>query len=292
MTLKIGSRESKLALAQTQIVVNSLQQTHPKITFEIVPIITTGDKILDKTLDKIGGKGLFVKELEEALRKDEIQLTIHSLKDMPVDLAEDLPILAVSPRENPFDVMVLPENATKLNPNLPIGTSSLRRSLQIKKLYPQMDIKPIRGNLITRLEKLENNQFSALILAYAGLKRLNLEHRAHKIFTLDEMIPSAGQGVLAVQGRKDFDLNFFRDFHHPETYQIALGERGFLRELGGGCSSPIACFGTAENGQFTLNGLHVSPRGTPILGVECGPLSSSEMIGKNLAISLKKEENS
>ena len=198
----IGSRESKLAVLQSEMVRDYIKEKNPDLEVEILTMKTTGDIILDRTLDKVGGKGLFVKELDKALIDGRSILSVHSLKDMPMEVPEELPLLAFSKREDPRDVLVLPEGASELDKSKPLGCSSLRRTLQLKKLYPDMDVRSIRGNLQTRLRKLDEGQYSALILAAAGLKRLGLESRINRYFTADEIIPAAGQGILAVQGRK------------------------------------------------------------------------------------------
>ena len=182
MKITVGSRESKLAVIQSNIVIDALKKSHPEIDVELLTMKTTGDKILDKTLDKIGGKGLFVKELDKALMDGRADLTVHSLKDMPMQVSEDLPLIAFSKREDPRDVLVLPNGVDKLDRSKPIGSSSKRRQLHLKKLYPDMEVKPIRGNLQTRLKKLDDGEFSAIVLAYAGLKRLGLENRVSKVF--------------------------------------------------------------------------------------------------------------
>ena len=206
--LRVGSRESKLAVVQSQIIIDCIKKHHPDLEIEFITMKTTGDKILDKALDKIGGKGLFVKELDKALIENKIDIAIHSLKDMPMEVNKELPIIAYSKREDPRDVLILPKDNLELNPDRPIGCSSLRRTLQIKKLYPDMQIKPIRGNVLTRLDKLDQGEFSALILAAAGIKRLKLEERITKEFTIQESLPAAGQGILAIQGRKGEDYSF------------------------------------------------------------------------------------
>ena len=193
----IGSRESKLAVLQSQMVKDYIVCRHPQMDVEILTMKTTGDKILDRTLDKIGGKGLFVKELDRALLEGRSQLSVHSLKDMPMEVPEKLPILAFSKREDVRDVLVLPKGCDVLDPLKPIGCSSLRRKLQLKEIYPDMQVKSIRGNLQTRLEKLDSGEYSALVLAAAGLKRLGLENRISRYFDTEEMIPAAGQGILA-----------------------------------------------------------------------------------------------
>ncbi|OYO51417.1 hydroxymethylbilane synthase, partial [Lachnotalea glycerini] len=251
--LRVGSRESKLAVVQSQIIIDCIKKHHPDLEIEFITMKTTGDKILDKALDKIGGKGLFVKELDKALIENKIDIAIHSLKDMPMEINKELPIIAYSKREDPRDVLILPKDNLELNPDRPIGCSSLRRTLQIKKLYPDMQIKPIRGNVLTRLDKLDQGEFSALILAAAGIKRLKLEERITKEFTIQESLPAAGQGILAIQGRKGEDYSFLSCVNDNESEIAALCERAFVRELNGGCSSPIAAFATIENERIVLN---------------------------------------
>ena len=177
----IGSRESKLAVLQSEMVRDYIKEKNPDLEVEILTMKTTGDIILDRTLDKVGGKGLFVKELDKALIDGRSILSVHSLKDMPMEVPEELPLLAFSKREDPRDVLVLPEGASELDKSKPLGCSSLRRTLQLKKLYPDMDVRSIRGNLQTRLRKLDEGQYSALILAAAGLKRLGLGSRINPV---------------------------------------------------------------------------------------------------------------
>lgn len=255
MKLRIGTRGSALALAQTKKIIEIITKQDSKVDAEIVVITTTGDKILDKTLDKIGGKGLFIKELEEALLEKKVDLTVHSLKDMPMELSEKLPLLAISTGENPLDVLVLPKGKKELDFTKPIGTSSQRRTVQVKEIYPECTVVPVRGNVLTRLEKLDAGQFSGLILAYAGLKRLNLESRVHKVFQVDEMLPSGCQGVLAVQGRRGEHFEFLNAVHCEKTAFISERERGFLQLVQGGCSSPIAVHGTITGKMVQLRGM-------------------------------------
>ena len=177
MKIRFGSRDSRLAVIQSRMVMEAVQNICPQAELELLTMKTTGDKILDKTLDQIGGKGLFVKELDLALREGKVDFTVHSLKDMPMETPEDLPLAAFSKRADPRDVLVLPEGVPELRPGKPIGCSSRRRQLQLKALYPDFDIAPVRGNVQTRLRKLDEGQYSALVLAAAGLKRLGLENR-------------------------------------------------------------------------------------------------------------------
>lgn len=177
MKLRVASRESRLAVIQSQQVMETLARLHPELELELVTMKTTGDRILDRTLDQIGGKGLFVRELDEALRSGRAELSVHSCKDLPMEEPADLPLLAFSCREDPRDALVLPQGVQTLDLTRPVGCASLRRTLQFQVLYPDARVEPVRGNVLTRLRKLDEGQFSALILAVAGLRRLGLEER-------------------------------------------------------------------------------------------------------------------
>lgn len=252
---------------------------------------TTGDKILDKTLDKIGGKGLFVRELDQALRDGRADFTVHSLKDMPMQVPEDLPLAAFSSREDPRDVLVLPEGVSELDPSKPIGCSSRRRQLQLKKLFLDMDIQPVRGNVQTRLSKLDAGQFSALVLAAAGLKRLGLEGRISRYFTTEEILPAAGQGILVVQTRKGMDTRCLRLVQDEETACCAKAERAFVRALDGGCSSPVAAHAVVEGEKLTLTGFYVSAdERIQRKGSISGDVTEAETLGSTLARILKEGE--
>lgn len=289
MKITVGSRESKLAVIQSNIVIDSLRESHPEIDVELLTMKTTGDKILDKTLDKIGGKGLFVKELDKALVYGRADLTVHSLKDMPMQVSEELPLVAFSKREDPRDVLVLPIGKDKLDKSKPIGSSSKRRQLHLKKLYPDMEVKPIRGNLQTRLKKLDDGEFSAIVLAYAGLKRLGLEDRVSRVFSPSEMVPAACQGILAVQARKDFDESLLRNFNDEETKIIAMAERSFVTELDGGCSSPVAAFAEIQNENITLTGFYVDEFENQLTKTVTGPLKDGVALGRQLAQNMKRK---
>ena len=289
MKIRIGSRESALAVIQSQMVMDAIARTVPDAELELVTMKTTGDRILDKTLDQIGGKGLFVKELDQALRDGRADFTVHSLKDMPMEVPEDLPLAAFSKREDPRDVLVLPEGVTELDPAKPIGCSSRRRQLQLKELFPDMDIRPVRGNVQTRLKKLRDGEFSALVLAAAGLKRLGLEDRISRYFSPEEMLPAAGQGILAVQTRQGMDTACLAGIHDPDAACCALAERAFVRALDGGCSSPVAAYAVVEGETLTLTGLYVSPDETVVRkGSLSGPKAEAETLGETLAAMLKK----
>ena len=291
MKLRIGSRESHLAVIQSQIVMEQIAAAEPEAELELVTMKTTGDKILDKTLDKIGGKGLFVRELDQALRDGRADFTVHSLKDMPMQVPEDLPLAAFSSREDPRDVLVLPEGVTELDVSKPIGCSSRRRQLQLKQLFPNMDIQPVRGNVQTRLAKLEAGQFSALVLAAAGLKRLGLEGRISRYFTTEEILPAAGQGILVVQTRRGMDTQCLRLVQDEKTACCAKAERAFVRALDGGCSSPVAAYAVVEGEKLTLTGFYVSEdERIQRKGSISGGVTEAETLGSTLARILKEGE--
>jgi hydroxymethylbilane synthase len=287
-TIRIGSRGGALALAQVQIVIDAVKVTNPDINFEIVTIKTTGDKILDKSLDTLGGKGVFTKELEQALADGGIDIAVHSYKDMPIEESETLPIVALSEREAPFDVLVLPKMSSTIDKSKPVGSSSLRRTIQFAKLYDGVEIKPIRGNVPTRLSKLDNGEYSALILAQAGLNRLSLQDRITRVFTVDEMIPAASQGILAVQGRRGEDYSFLDGFHNRESEIVSMAERRFIKTLDGGCSSPVAVYGRIDNNTLLLTGMYVDPHGNIEKGNIGGGIDNSEQLGEKLAERLRE----
>ena len=286
----IGSRESRLAVIQSEMVMDYLKKACPDREISLLTMKTTGDKILDRTLDKIGGKGLFVKELDRALLEKRSDLSVHSLKDMPMETPEELPIVAFSRREDPRDVLVLPEGKDAIDFSKPLGCSSQRRILQLKELFPQAEYKSIRGNVITRLRKLDEGEYGGLILAAAGLKRLGLSHRISRYFEPEEMIPAAGQGILAVQGRAGEDYSYLERFADQEGTWAALSERAFVRYLDGGCSSPVAAHARIRGGQIHLLGLYYEEKtGKYKKGRMEGPVEEAEALGIRLAEKLKKE---
>lgn len=282
-TLKIGSRDSKLAVMQTMLVIDEIKKYHPEYEIELVTLKATGDLILDKTLDKIGGKGLFVKELDLALLDGKIDLAVHSLKDLPMEVDDHFPIVAYIKRGDPRDVLVAPKNSTTdLFSN--IGTSSARRILQIKNLVPNSNTSFVRGNIVTRLQKLDNGEYSSLILASAGLKRANFEDRITRYFSTDEIIPPAGQGTLVVQGKPEF-LDIFKEtINDYDTMLSSIAERSFVRELNGGCSSPISAYAKIQNDTLTLKGLYFDESSKKhIILSKSGDKNSAEQIGISLA---------
>lgn len=287
-TIRIGSRESELAVRQSQILIDYIKQYHNEVETTLITMKTTGDIILDKSLDKIGGKGLFVKELDIALAGGRSDLSVHSLKDMPMETPEELPIVAFSKREDPRDVLILPIGIKKINPQLPIGCSSRRRMLQLKKIYPNTEYKGIRGNIITRLDKLDRGEYGALVLAAAGIKRLGLENRISRFFSTEEIIPAAGQGILAVQGRIGEDYSFLKQFHDEEAACEAVCERAFVKALNGGCSSPVAAYAKVLNGKIKVTGLDYNEKtGQYITGSLIGHKEEAEQLGEILAKKLR-----
>lgn len=257
----IGSRDSALAVVQSNLVIAFLREAHPELDVDLVTSKTTGDKILDRRLDRIGGKGLFVKELDQALRDRACDYTVHSCKDLPMQLPSDLPLVCLSAREDPRDVLVFPEGFDEPDFSRPIGTSSRRRAIQLKALFPQATFESVRGNLQTRLRKLDEGGYGALVLAAAGMHRMGLADRIGRYLSIDEMIPSAGQGVLAVQGREDAAACLFDGFADENSRIAVSAERAFVERLDGGCTSPIAAHARMVDGQVELRGLYFDEDG-------------------------------
>lgn len=257
--IRVGSRESALAMAQSKWVIGEIKRRYPDFEFELIGIKTTGDQILDTRLEKIGGKGLFIKELEQALINRSIDLAVHSMKDIPAEIPDELGISAVSKREDPRDVLIT-RSQTRFE-DLPqgsvIGTSSPRREVQIIEKRPDLTLKTLRGNVLTRIAKLTDTDFDALILAAAGLKRLGLEERCEQYFTITEMIPAVGQGVLAVETRKDDPVveYLLNSVHCPEIALAVTAERAFMIKLNGGCTTPIAAHAVIEGEKMKIYGM-------------------------------------
>lgn len=281
----IGSRESALAVVQSELVRDYIAKKNPSLEVEILTMKTTGDKILNQSLEKIGGKGLFVKELDAALVQKRSDLSVHSLKDVPMEVPDELPLIAYSRREDPRDVLVLPAGAESIDFTKPIGCSSKRRMIQFRKMYPQAAFKTIRGNVQTRLKKLDSGEYAATLLAAAGLKRLGLEHRISRYFSTEEMIPAAGQAILAVQGRAGEDYSCLEGYSDREAELCARAEREFVRALGGNCSTPVAAFAKLSGeGEILLNALYLDEAsGTLYTGTESGSAEEPEKIGRTLA---------
>ena len=254
--IRIGSRDSILAVRQAELIRDRISQEHPELDIRIITMKTMGDKILDKSLAAIGGKGLFVKELDRALLDGRIDIAVHSLKDVPMELNPDLPLLAFGKREDPRDVMIYRQGLSELPENAVIGTSSRRRELQLKKLCPAYTFRGIRGNVQTRMRKLEEEGYDGTLLAAAGLKRLGMEHVIGQYFSVNEIIPAAGQGILAVQGRRGEDYSWLACVDDPESRAAAAAERAFICTVGGGCTSPSAAHAQVSGNEVKLTGLY------------------------------------
>lgn len=283
--IRIGSRESALAVAQAEIVKGKIETALPGIRVRIITMKTTGDRILDRRLDQIGGKGLFVKELDKALLAGEIDISVHSLKDVPMELSEDLPLLAYTRREDPRDVLICAGgNAEEVCSGV-IGTSSRRRMIQLQKLYPECRFGEIRGNVQTRMKKLKTEGYQATVLAAAGLNRLGMTDCIGRYFSVEEMIPAAGQGILAVQGRKGEWKELREILNDPESEAAALAERTFVKVLDGGCSSPIAAHAQVHGTEMILKGLYYRESdGMWFTESAEGETKAAEAIGEELAV--------
>jgi hydroxymethylbilane synthase len=249
---------------------------------------TSGDLTLDSPLGAVGGKGLFTKELEAALADGRIDLAAHSYKDMPIPGNPELPILAVLAREDARDVLILPENGG-VAARLPLGSSSRRRIVQLALLYPDWPTAPIRGNLQTRLGKLDSGEFGGLLLAAAGLKRLGLWQRVSRVFSPAEMLPAACQGIIALQGRREGDYGFLAGLNDPDAWDASIAERAFILGLGGGCVSPSGAHAVVDGGEIRLSGLYAGPDERIRRGELTGRRETAAAIGGKLAEQLLVE---
>ena len=290
--IRFGSRKSALAVAQTRILMDAVAAAHPELEVELVTMTTTGDvnmKPFSEASDKFGIKGLFTQELEEALKSGEIDVAVHSLKDVPMYANEELPIVAYSARGDARDALVLPENVDEIDENLPLGCSSARRRLQLAKLFPNMRVEPVRGNVNTRLRKLDEGQFSALVLAAAGLQRVGLGERISRYFSTDEMIPAPGQGILACQGRAGEGYEYLDAVRCDAAACCARAERGFSAELGGGCTAPVGAYAEIIGGELTLHGFYADEaEGIYREGRACGRPEDAEELARGLARRLRE----
>lgn len=286
--IKIGTRGSLLATTQSTWVKNQIEAQHPGVTVELVKIVTKGDKILDVPLAKVGGKGLFVKEIEEALLRKDVDLAVHSMKDVPSELPDELHLGIIPPRENPHDAFIANQYASlsELPQGATVGTSSLRRRSQLAALRPDLQIVDLRGNLDTRLRKLDEGQFQAIILAAAGLNRLGMSSRATGYFSAKEMLPAVGQGALGIELRKDdaellAGLSFLND---EKTTVAVAAERAFLYRLEGGCQVPIGAFAEVTGNEVELTGLVASIDGKVVLKEsQKGSAEEAKPLGTGLA---------
>ncbi|MGE5310341.1 MAG: hydroxymethylbilane synthase [Nitrospirota bacterium] len=288
MQLRIGTRGSALALWQAEWVRSQLTAAHPGLTVELVTIKTQGDKILDVPLAKVGGKGLFVKEIEEALLEGRVDLAVHSMKDMPAELLAGLRVAAMPLREDPRDVLIMREGSgfADLPPGARIGTSSLRRAAQLLHLRADLRIETLRGNLDTRLRKLETHGFHAVVLAAAGIKRMGLSHLITQYLEPELMLPAVGQGALGIETRtEDAPTNeLVAALAHQPTMVAVRAEREFLRRLQGGCQVPIGGHATLEGERLILTGMVADLQGRRVIRrVLQGEARKAEEIGESLA---------
>ncbi|MCD6185585.1 MAG: hydroxymethylbilane synthase [Deltaproteobacteria bacterium] len=284
----IGTRGSKLALWQANWVKSEIEKQDPSILVELEIIKTKGDKILDVPLAKVGGKGLFVKEIEDALLNGKIDFAVHSMKDMPAEIPDGLCIGAIPRRENPRDVLISDKgrDLSSFGRGDRIGTSSLRRSAQLLYHRPEIEIVPLRGNLDTRLKKLETENMDGIILAAAGVKRLNLESRITEYLDMNIMLPAVGQGALCIETRINDKITalLISVLEDADSRIVVMGERAFSNRLEGGCQVPIAAYGTVKDHSFSLCGLVADIDGKELIRESLeGPEESSEDIGIELA---------
>jgi hydroxymethylbilane synthase len=290
----IATRESALALWQAHHVLDRLTSLHPGLQVTLLGMTTQGDQILDVTLNKIGGKGLFVKELEQALMQGRADLAVHSLKDVPMVLPAGFSLAAIGEREDPRDAFVSNKyrQLSELPPGAVVGTSSLRRESQLRARYPHLDIQPLRGNVNTRLRKLDEGLYAAIILAAAGLIRLGLANRITAMLEPEQSLPAAGQGALGIEIRTDREdlLPILAPLHHPETAACVRAEREVSRQLGGSCQVPLGAYAVMQNGHLYLRGFVAQPKGDPFIQAEVtGSADDPEALGRRLADTLREQ---
>ncbi|MBC3373335.1 hydroxymethylbilane synthase [Pseudomonas sp. SWRI92] len=286
--IRIATRKSALALWQAEYVKARLESAHPGLTVTLVPMVSRGDKLLDSPLSKIGGKGLFVKELETALLDNEADIAVHSMKDVPMDFPEGLGLFCICEREDPRDAFV--SNTFPSLEALPagsvVGTSSLRRQAQLLSRRPDLQIRFLRGNVNTRLAKLDAGEYDAIILAAAGLIRLGFEDRITSAISVDDSLPAGGQGAVGIECRgADSEIHaLLAPLHHEDTAVRVFAERALNKHLNGGCQVPIACYAVLEGEQVWLRGLVGDPSGEQLLSAEArAPRRDAEALGVRVA---------
>ena len=291
--IRIGSRGSTLALVQATSIKTAIENAEPEAKVEIVIIKTSGDRFVDVPMQSIGGKGLFTKEIEDALLHKEIDIAVHSMKDLPTQLPDGLTIAAVPPREDPRDVLVSrnKDKLQHLSSRSKVGTGSLRRRAQILHYRPDLSVVPIRGNVDTRLKKLDAGEVDALIMAAAGLKRIGQEDRIVEFISADICVSAVGQGALALETREDaWVRETVALLHDGKTDSEVMAERAFLRRLGGGCQVPIGARATVEGAKLDIIGVVANPDGTTLCrGEKSGRTSDATGLGHELAEQLLRE---
>jgi hydroxymethylbilane synthase len=293
-SLVIASRESRLAMWQSEHVRDRLAALYPQCSITILGMTTRGDQILDRTLSKVGGKGLFVKELEIAMAEGRADFAVHCLKDMPMELPEGFALAGIMEREDARDAFVSNDYASldALPPGAVVGTSSLRRQALISARFPQLVIKPLRGNLDTRLGKLDRGEYAAIILAAAGLKRLGLQHRIRALIEPEDSLPAPGQGALAFEipaERSDLQ-RVLAPLNHVETALTVAAERTLSRIFGGSCQIPLAAFATLDGDALHLRAMVALPDGSRVAAAEArGPASDPQALGLHIATLLRAQ---
>jgi hydroxymethylbilane synthase len=287
----IATRESRLALWQAEYIKTRLQALHPGVSIELLGITTKGDRILEKPLSRIGGKGLFVKELETALREKRADLAVHSLKDVPMDMPDGFSLAAITVRENPCDAFVSEKYASldALPEGAVVGTSSLRREAMLRAVYPRITIKPLRGNLDTRLRKFDEGMYDAIILAAVGLIRLGLAERIRAVLPPESLLPAPGQGALGIEiltARTDVAA-WLAPLHDTATAHCVRAERAFSRALGGSCRVPLGGHAVLDGDALWLRGFLASPDGRQVVAGDVrGGWNEDEALGRQLAENL------
>ncbi|NVL33109.1 hydroxymethylbilane synthase [Pseudomonas syringae pv. actinidiae] len=289
--IRIATRKSALALWQAEYVKARLEQAHPGLLVTLVPMVSRGDKLLDSPLSKIGGKGLFVKELETALLEDNADIAVHSMKDVPMDFPQGLGLFCICEREDPRDAFVSNtfESLDALPAGSIVGTSSLRRQAQLLARRPDLEIRFLRGNVNTRLAKLDGGEYDAIILAAAGLIRLGFEDRITSAISVDDSLPACGQGAVGIECRSvDAEIHaLLAPLHHEDTAVRVIAERSLNKHLNGGCQVPIACYAVLEGDDVWLRGLVGDPSGRVLLHADArAPQTSAQALGVHVAEAL------
>ncbi len=288
MKIRIATRKSALALWQANHVADALRPLPRVTSVELVPLTTRGDEVLDRSLQKFGGKGLFIKELEVAMEAGDADIAVHSMKDVPGDIPEGFCIAAVLERANPADALV-GKNLGELAEGARVGSSSLRRQAQLMALRPDLRVQPLRGNVNTRLKKLEDGQYDAIMLACAGLERLGLEAHISEIFSPDQMLPAAAQGVIGIEcleARTEL-LQILKLLDHAATRTVMTAERAVAKQLQADCQAPVATFGEIDGSTLNLRAMVASPDGRKIIREHVsGPADDPETLGNSLSSKL------
>jgi hydroxymethylbilane synthase len=293
-SIRIATRKSKLAICQAEYVKHKLQSLYPKLEVKLIKLSSEGDRMLDVSLSKIGGKGLFIKEVEQALLNNNADIAVHSMKDMPAIIDKNFSLTTVCTRENPYDSLI--SNKYKNLEQLPygaiVGTSSLRRESQILNIRPDLTIKFIRGNINSRIAKLDNQEYDAIILACAGLYRLNMQNRISQIFTAQQMLPAAAQGAICIEviATNEEIKKLLQPINDTISFAETTAERAVSAKLNASCSTPIAAFAQTKNNSLTLEALVATKDGKQIIkSSQSGNITDAKIIGNNVAEDLLKQ---